>query len=110
MSAHIIPHALPLINPENTCETCSVCAAWSGTLTPVWVNGRIMEMAQCLNSGDDGAPYAEARGPFETAVFTHAESRCPAFIMHPDAEADMYAEIVHRAELDRQLTREAWMM
>ena len=113
MSTRIIPTFNSDLNPH-VCETCSVCLHWDASLTPVHANigGRRVQVAQCLagdNSSHEAAPYAEVQGPFEAAVFTNAECRCEAFELHPDAADDLYASIAHYAEMDAQLTREAWM-
>ena len=114
MSSRIIPTYSPDLNPDSICENCSVCLHWDASLTPVYatVAGRRIQVAQCVagdNSSHESAPYAEVQGPYEAVIMTHAESRCPAFELHPDAADDLYANVVHYAELDRQLTRDAWM-
>lgn len=113
----MVPTNLPDPGSEvhHPCEACSTCLHWNTTLSPIYalVAGRRIQMAQCLagdNSSHEAAPYAEIQGPYEAAVFTYADCRCPAFEVDPEVAEEMYASIVHYAELDNQLTREAWAM
>jgi len=79
--------------------TCDKCAHWNcqlGTTMYAKVNGRTVQVAQCLRAAlDDAAPYAEVTGP-EAAVFTQASSGCPAFDLHADEQqalVDMAGEV-----------------
>lgn len=109
MSIRILLDPRHNLNPE-ICEQCSTCIHWNAGLSAVYakIGNRTVQVAQCLCE-DDGAPYGEVTGPFGSAVFTHAESHCGAFELHPETAAEMHSTLATYAEINNQLTHEAWM-
>lgn len=112
MSSRIISFSSAVLNPDDICSgTCETCLHWNTDRNrPVYakIGTKRVQVAQCLCDGDDRAPYADTCGA-ESVVFTQADTTCAAYEIHPETLADMEASFAHYAELDRQLTADAWM-
>lgn len=114
MSSRIIRAYFSDYNPaadESCTGTCESCAHWHidrNASVYARIGSRRVQVGQCLCGDDDRAPYVDTCGA-ESVVFTQAETTCPAYEIHPECLAEAESWLAHYAELDNQLTRDAWM-